>query len=113
MLVEFALGRFSTDNLSCMVVRFDGKAVERTVASQEPPIGVEGDQASAAGNVTEAEAIVAESKRKLEGTGQPAGTIPESLVQVVEPKKEVAKDLEAPELNIEAVQKARKDGGGI
>ena len=67
MLVEHALARFSTDNLSCMVVRFDAKAVQQAVAQQTEPIGVEGDAPSKKGSVTESEAIVAEAQQKTRG----------------------------------------------
>ena len=48
-LVEHALARFSTDNLSCMIVRFDGQRVQQTVERKTEPIGVEGDPASQKG----------------------------------------------------------------
>ena len=39
VLVEHALARFSTDNLSCMVVRFDNKAIKQR--KNESSIGVD------------------------------------------------------------------------
>ncbi|KAK3680178.1 mgpp2cl-1, protein phosphatase 2C-like protein 1 [Recurvomyces mirabilis] len=107
-LVEHALARFSTDNLSCMMVRFDSKAVQQTVAREVEPIGVEGDPATKRGGVSEAEALVAESQHQLEASGEKLDHIPtKELMEgheqgVVEP---------GPELNPEALQKARKDGG--
>lgn len=104
-LVEHALARFSTDNLSCMVVRFDSRAVQQTVANNLEPIGVEGDPASKAGGVSEAEAIVAESSKKLNESGESLERIPSDLAeQDEEPDAEPG-----PELNPEAVQRARKD----
>ncbi|KAF2772919.1 PP2C-domain-containing protein [Teratosphaeria nubilosa] len=102
-LVEHALSRFSTDNLSCMVVRFDTKAVQQTVAKEVPPIGVEGDQAEESRGVTEAEAIVAESKKKLDESGERLDRIPSDL----EEHEHEAEP--GPELNVEALQRARKD----
>jgi protein phosphatase PTC1 len=104
-LVDHALSRFSTDNLSCMVVRFDNKAVQQTVAKEVPPIGVEGDATTKAGGVSEAEAIVAESQKKLDETGEVPASVPRDLVE-----QEEEHDAEpGPELNAEALQKARKD----
>lgn len=104
-LVEHALGRFSTDNLSCMVVRFDSKAVQQTVNQQAEPIGVEGDPPTKQGGISEAEAIVMESKKKLEDNGEALDRIPSDLIE-----QEEEHDAEpGPELNAEALQKARKD----
>lgn len=75
-LVDHALARFSTDNLSCMVVRFDSKAVQQTVDKVVEPIGVEGDSASRGGGLTEAEAIVREQQNKLEATGEKIDRVP-------------------------------------
>jgi len=67
-LVDHALARFSTDNLSCMVVRFDGKAVQQTVERKVEPIGVEGDPLSTKkGGISEADAIVNEARKSLDG----------------------------------------------
>ena len=86
-----------------MVVRFDSQRVQQTVERRHEPIGVEGDPATQKGNVTEAEAIVLEQKKKLDESGQylesvPANSIVEEEVQ--EP---------GPELNPEALEAARKD----
>ncbi|KAI9890414.1 MAG: Protein phosphatase 2C 1 [Vezdaea aestivalis] len=78
MLVDHALARFSTDNLSCMIVRLDSAAVSR----QPEPMGVEGDPASKRGDVSEAEAIVAEAKAKIGGGEGPVGV--EEMQRVVE-----------------------------
>lgn len=63
--MDFALARFSTDNLSCMVVRFDKEALKKTVEQILEPIGVEGDQMAQSGEVSEAQAIVDDARRKL------------------------------------------------
>ncbi|KAK4541003.1 hypothetical protein LTR36_008372 [Oleoguttula mirabilis] len=105
ILVDHALARFSTDNLSIMVVRFDSKAVQQTVANEAEPIGVDGDPATKQGGLTEAEAIVLESKRKLNDSsdvGAPVDKIPSDLVE----EQEEAEP--GPELNPEALEKAKK-----
>jgi protein phosphatase PTC1 len=69
-LVDHALARFSTDNLSCMLVRFNKSAL---LSSLEPSsaIGVEGDLPSHAGKVSETEKIIGEAKRKNAEDGFP------------------------------------------
>lgn len=64
-LVDCALSRFSTDNLSCMVVRFDNKALKQTIERQADPIGVEGDAISGKGSMSEADALVKEARKSL------------------------------------------------
>lgn len=62
ILVDHALARFSTDNLSCMIVRFDSKALQQSVDRKTEPIGVEGDPPSTIkGGISEADAIVEEA----------------------------------------------------
>jgi len=69
-LVDHALARFSTDNLSCMVVRFDNKALQQAADRKVEPIGVDGDVPSTKkGGISEAEAIVKEARRSLDGAG--------------------------------------------
>ncbi|KAL8930688.1 MAG: hypothetical protein Q9208_000559 [Pyrenodesmia sp. 3 TL-2023] len=71
-LVDHALARFSTDNLSCMLVRFDGKAVQDTVQRKAEPIGVEGDPPTKEGGISEADAIVKEARKSMGGeVGKP------------------------------------------
>jgi protein phosphatase PTC1 len=60
-LVEHALQRFSTDNLSCMVVRFDNKALKHN--QDEGSIGVDGDSKTSKRGVSEADAKVEEVKK--------------------------------------------------
>jgi len=70
-LVDHALGRFSTDNLSCMVVRFDNQAVK--ARKTDATIGVEGDEETLKGGISEADAIVEEVAKKIKGTDGVAG----------------------------------------
>jgi protein phosphatase PTC1 len=62
LLVDHALARFSTDNLSCMIVRFDKDAL---VESQKAKVGVEGDTGGVASKLSEAEKIVSSTKQKI------------------------------------------------
>lgn len=107
-LVEHALSRFSTDNLSCMVVRFDSKAVQQAVAKEVPPIGVEGDAAGKMGGISEAEAIVAESKKKLDESGERLDRIPSDLARDVETHD---RELQSG-FNVEAVEGAKVENKG-
>lgn len=86
-LVEHALSRFSTDNLSCMVVRFDSNAIR--ARKDDSSIGVEGDQATAKGGVSEADAIVSEAKKRdgdEPGDAEPVviSTTPETIPEETE-----------------------------
>ncbi|KAI3336358.1 protein serine/threonine phosphatase 2C [Xylariaceae sp. AK1471] len=71
LLVDHALTRFSTDNLSCMIIRFD-KAALLDQNNKDRPIGVEGDSTGGAGKVTEAEKIVSSTKQKIAEGDVPA-----------------------------------------
>lgn len=120
-LVDYALNRFSTDNLSCMVVRLD--------QNKEAAVEVEG----AASQVSEADKIVSETKQKIaEGIAPAVGVsatsnapqsqppiavqegdfVPTSLDDIVtEEPPHVAdpKSDDVPILNKAAVLEARKD----
>ena len=67
ILVDHALSRFSTDNLTCMVVRFDANLIRDVVERRSEPIGVEGDPLSQVkGGISEADKIVEGAKKRLE-----------------------------------------------
>jgi len=72
MLVDHALARFSTDNLSCMIVRFDKAALLDSQNNKDNAIGVEGDLTDVDGKVTETEKIVGSTKLKIAEGGTPA-----------------------------------------
>jgi len=97
MLVDHALARFSTDNLSCMIVRFDNHALKQR--KHEAPIGVEGDQAS---GKSEADAIVSQAKKQM---GEPTESPEKAAAEMI---KEEEEQEPGPELNAEAVKKAQK-----
>ncbi|KAI1434862.1 phosphatase 2C-like domain-containing protein [Xylaria sp. CBS 124048] len=71
LLVDHALARFSTDNLSCMIIRFD-RAALLDQNNKDRPIGVEGDCASDNGKISEAEKIVVATKQKIAEGDAPA-----------------------------------------
>ena len=68
-LVDHALARFSTDNLSCMVVRFNRPALLTATKESSAAIGVEGDPNSQSGKVSEVDKIVGDAKRKVQEDG--------------------------------------------
>ncbi|KAK4044663.1 phosphatase 2C-like domain-containing protein [Parachaetomium inaequale] len=74
LLVDHALSRFSTDNLSCMIVRLDKQALLENQNNKEKAIGVEGDATAVSGKVSEAEKIVKTTQAKIaEGGSSPVG----------------------------------------
>jgi protein phosphatase PTC1 len=99
-LVDYALARFSTDNLSCMVVRFDNKAVRQR--KNEGAIGVEGDALTAKGNMTEAEAIVAQARKSI---GEPQQSVESAAAEIIQEEEEKEA---GPELNMDAAKAAQK-----
>lgn len=103
-LVDHALARFSTDNLSCMLVRFDGKAAQHAVDNKNDQIGVDGDPIAKSGGLSEAEHLVLESKKKIDESGQGLERVPSELMNAQEEDAEPG-----PELNPEALEAARKD----
>lgn len=101
-LVDHALARFSTDNLSCMVVRFDNQALQQTVDRKTEPIGVEGDPATQKGGITETEAIIGKQKEILHESGEYLDRVPSDILEEDEAEP-------GPELNPAALEAARKD----
>ncbi|KAI0166518.1 phosphatase 2C-like domain-containing protein [Xylariaceae sp. FL1272] len=123
LLVDHALARFSTDNLSCMIIRFD-KAALLDQGNKERPIGVEGDTTSATGKVSEAERIVSVTKQKIADGDAPAvgvsasnsgrGHDPEPITEAftptiikgsVEEEPSAIDESDAPEVNESAIPK--------
>lgn len=87
-----------------MVVRFDNSKLQAT--QQKSDIGVEGDPSSK-GDVTEADAIVSESKKFIELGGDPLAVIKPTTSEMM---AEVEQNQEGgPELNPAALEHARKD----
>lgn len=73
LLVEHALARFSTDNLSCMIVRFDKNALLDSQNNKELSIGVEGDKPAGVGKISETEKIVGATKKQIAEGGLAVG----------------------------------------
>jgi len=71
LLVDHALARFSTDNLSCMIVRFNKAALLTTTKEPASAIGVEGDPNSVPGKPSEVDKIVGDARRKVQEGGVP------------------------------------------
>ncbi|CAI7646616.1 unnamed protein product [Penicillium pancosmium] len=70
ILVDHALARFSTDNLSCMVIRLDSNRVKDVVNNKADLIGVDGDpSANVPGGLSEADKIVEGARRSMASTG--------------------------------------------
>lgn len=68
LLVDHALGRFSTDNLSCMIVRFDKEALLQSQSHED--VGVETEKGPK--GVSEVDKIVKEVKQKIADGSTPA-----------------------------------------
>lgn len=103
-LVDHALSRFSTDNLSCMIVRFDNEAL--LARQNESSIGVDGDTLHKKGGVSETESIVGQAKRNL---GDVSETDLEKVSSEMILEEEEADPDPGPELNPDALKAARKD----
>ncbi|CAG7978606.1 unnamed protein product [Penicillium salamii] len=68
ILVDHALARFSTDNLSIMVIRLDSNRVKDVVSSNADPIGVDGDNTTPQG-MSEADNIVEGARKSIASSG--------------------------------------------
>ncbi|KAF2278803.1 protein phosphatase-like protein 2C [Westerdykella ornata] len=103
-LVDHALARFSTDNLSCMVVRFDNKAVK--ARKHEASIGVDGDTIGTKAGISEADAILSQARNNV---GEPEQSVEKAAAVIMEEEEsEQAAEL-APELNAGALKVAEKN----
>lgn len=98
-LVDHALARFSTDNLSCMVVRFDNKALKQRKTEH---LGVEGDPGAKVG-ISEADAIVSQARKQM---GEPEQPVESAAAEMI--KEEEGEHEPGPELNAEALRAAQK-----
>jgi protein phosphatase PTC1 len=87
-----------------MVVRFDNKALRQR--KNDAAMGVDGDQATMKGGITEAEAIVAQAKKSI---GEPETSVEHAAQEIImeEAEAEPGPELK-PELNIDAAKAARK-----
>lgn len=98
ILVDHALSRFSTDNLSCMVIRFDSGRVKDVINQAVEPVGVAGDQ-TADHDVSEADKIVEGTRKSMASAG-----ITDNLESVEKVNEEIIRrmstDEPGPELSV-------------
>jgi protein phosphatase PTC1 len=83
-----------------MVVRFDNKALRQR--KNDAAMGVDGDQATVKGGITEAEAIVAQARKSI---GEQDTSVEAATQEII---MEEAEAEPGPELNIDAAKAARK-----
>ncbi|KAL6708555.1 mgpp2cl-1, protein phosphatase 2C-like protein 1 [Coniothyrium glycines] len=98
-LVDYALARFSTDNLSVMVIRFDNKALRQR--KNEAALGVDGDNTP--GGISEAEAIVAQARKSIGESEQSVESASKEIIM------EEAEQEPGPKLSMDAAKAAQKN----
>ena len=106
-LVDHALARFSTDNLSVMIVRFDPNKLQQNT---KIGIGVEAEGDKDKGAISEVEMIVSEARRHS-GIGEEAAVSDqdsEELRQMVIREAETEEEEPGPELTPEGKGEAEK-----
>jgi len=107
MLVDHALARFSTDNLSVMVVRFDPQKLQQNTKLD---IGVETGSTKDKNAISEVEMIVGEARRHsgLVQEGAVSDQDSEELRQMVIKESENEEQEPGPELTPEGQGEAEK-----
>lgn len=107
MLVDHALARFSTDNLSVMIVRFDPQKLQQNTKID---IGVETEATKAKGAISEVEMIVGEARRHsaLAPEGSSSDQDSEELRETVIKESEYEEQEPGPELTPEGKGEAEK-----
>jgi protein phosphatase PTC1 len=103
MLVDHALSRFSTDNLSVMIVRFDSKKLQTNTTTD---IGVETESSHEKGAISEVEMIVSEAKRFSTTTGEDA--VDDTSEELQEIKEHEEEQEPGPELTPEGKHEAER-----
>ena len=108
ILVDHALSRFSTDNLSCMIVRFNPRGLQEAAMKSHEHIGVDGDPPSnLKGGIRETEAIVGAAKKGMKV--EPVGGDGEELTRIsTEMIREEEQAEPGPELDPDGLVKARE-----
>jgi protein phosphatase PTC1 len=100
-LVDHALARFSTDNLSCMIVRFDNHALKQR---KSEALGTGADAVDSKAGISEADAIVSNARKHMADSGEDMENAgPEMIMEEEESEP-------GPELNAEALKSAQKSG---
>lgn len=99
--MDHALARFSTDNLSCMVIRLDSNRVRDVVNNKAEPIGVDGDVTGVSHGVSEADKILENARKTMANAG--IADDPEAAEQANEAILEKMADEEesGPEMNVD------------
>lgn len=107
MLVDHALARFSTDNLSVMIVRFDSNKLQQNT---KIGIGVEAEGDKDKGAISEVEMIVSEARRHsgVVQEGAISDQDSEELRQSVIKEAETEEEEPGPELTPEGKGEAEK-----
>lgn len=91
-----------------MVVRFDNKLLQDTVARRVEPIGVEGDPASQKGGLTEAEAILKSVSGQMPSGGQADEKEMKRISHEIISEQEHGQQEPGPELDANVLEKARQ-----
>jgi protein phosphatase PTC1 len=110
ILVDYALARFSTDNLSCMVIRLDTDRVKEVINRTVDPIGVVGDPSmNIEHGVSEADKILEGARKSMANADiaddtEAAEKANEELLQKMagdegEPGPDISVDNDAPAVN--------------
>lgn len=91
-----------------MVVRFDNKLLQDTVARRVEPIGVEGDPATQKGGLTESEAIIKSISNQMGGGGQVDEKELERMSHEIINEEGRGSQEPGPELDASVLEKARQ-----
>lgn len=87
-----------------MVVRFDNRAVQETVARKVNPIGVDGDPPITEGGISEADALVKEARKSMPDTSKLEAREAEEHLVSQEVIKEEEEQETGPELDPDGVK---------
>lgn len=91
-----------------MMVRFDNKALK--ARKRDSTIGVEGDHDTAKVGISEADAIVSEAKKHLDGGEAGEEAVPTAASNSIPEGVEPVAEKPVPELNPDAVKAAQRGG---
>ena len=103
VLVDHALSRFSTDNLSVMIVRFDPKKLQSNTTTD---IGVESETTHEKGAISEVEKLVSEARRNSSAVGEAA--LDDSTDDLKDIQEQEEEQEPGPELTPEGKEEAEK-----
>lgn len=103
VLVDHALSRFSTDNLSVMIVRFDSKQLQNNTTTS---IGVESETSHDKGAISEVEMLVNEARRNSSAVGEQA--LDDSTEELKDIQEQEEDQEPGPELTPEGQEEAER-----